>query len=137
MPLQDTDPTPSFGGFGLTGDDVDAFHRLELLRRALGVASGGDDRGVRVATPGGPEGVAGLAVGYVGNGTGVDDVHVHRLTGGDDLKSSIRELASQDARVGLVQLASMGLDRDCWRSGGLALYQLCHIPLRLIAVTGL
>ena len=30
MPLQDTDPTPSFGGFGLTGRMSDALERMLL-----------------------------------------------------------------------------------------------------------
>ena len=58
--------------------------------------------------------MARLAVGYVRDRAGVDDVHVCRLVGGDETIPSLRELPRQNAGIRLIELAAMSLDGDTW-----------------------
>ena len=58
--------------------------------------------------------MARLAVGYVRDRAGVDDVHVGRLVSGDETIPGLRELPRQNAGIRLIELAAMSLDGDTW-----------------------
>ena len=58
--------------------------------------------------------MARLAVGYVRDRAGVDDVHVGRLGSGDETIPGLRELPRQNAGIRLIELAAMSLDSDTW-----------------------
>ena len=80
------------------------------------IASRDDYGSVRIASPGSPQRVARLAVCYVSDRAGVDDVHVGRLVSGDKAIPGLRELPRENAGIRLIELAAVSLDSDGWPS---------------------
>ena len=85
---------------------------LQLVRRALRVATGRHDDRLRVAAPGRPEELPGLGISGRRHGAGVQNDDVGRGRCIDDSEPGLPELASQRLTVCLVQLAAVGVDCD-------------------------
>ena len=91
---------------------------MEVIGRALGIASRDDYGSVGVASPGSPQGVARLSVGYVCDRASVDDVHVGWLVSGDKAIPCLSELPREKIGIRLIELATLSLYSDSWSSCG-------------------
>jgi hypothetical protein len=92
--------------FLITQDQIRLPQGGEGLGGGLGVAAGGDDEGIRVATDGLAEGLTGLSIGRRSDSTGIDDIEVSPLWPGNDLVSLILQDRCQGLRIGLIGLAA-------------------------------
>ena len=82
----------------------------QLSRRPLGVAAGGHNEGRRIGAVGGPQGLAGLGVRFVGHGAGVQHIDVGGLVRLDYLVAGRHKASGQGLAIGQVELAAVGLN---------------------------
>ena len=97
---------------GVAHDEVYLRHGAQVVRRALGVAAGGDYERRRVAPPRRANRLPRFAVGDVSHRAGVQDVYLGALALRHDAVPGARELARERLRVRLIQLAAVSFEAN-------------------------
>ena len=100
-------------------DAADALDLFDFAPTEFRAAARHDDPGIRVEPVHLADQVARLAVGRGGDGTGVDQAYVRRSAPGHDLQARGQETAFVRGRLGKIELAAQGQQRDLHvRRGG-------------------
>ena len=95
---------------GVPKDKVNLWQGFQRLRVSLGVAPRCHYECSGVSAACGPQCLAGLAVRHLGHGACVQDVDIGGLAGIHHLVARLGESPGQGLGIGLVQLATVGLD---------------------------